>query len=47
MNLCGPLDRATVQGIVDAWTKRLLLVFPDQHISDAEHVAESSAPSRS
>ena len=34
-----PLETETVQEIVDAWTKHLVLVFPDQHISDAEHVA--------
>ncbi|MFI5000514.1 MAG: TauD/TfdA dioxygenase family protein, partial [Reyranellales bacterium] len=34
-----PLDAATVQAVVNAWTKHLVLVFPDQRISDAEHVA--------
>ena len=34
-----PLDAATVQAVVDAWTRHLVLVFPDQRIGDAEHVA--------
>ena len=34
-----PLEAETVQEIVDAWTKHLVLVFPHQPISDAEHVA--------
>jgi taurine dioxygenase len=34
-----PLDAATMQDITDAWMKHLVLVFPDQRISDAEHVA--------
>jgi taurine dioxygenase len=33
------LDAATAQAVSDAWMKHLVLVFPDQHISDAEHVA--------
>jgi alpha-ketoglutarate-dependent taurine dioxygenase len=33
------LDAATVQALTDAWTQHLVLVFPDQRISDAEHVA--------
>ena len=34
-----PLEAGTVQEIVDAWTKHLVLVFPAQHVTDAEHVA--------
>ena len=34
-----PLDAATVQQITDAWTKHLVVVFPDQRITDQEHVA--------
>src|SRR5216684_3022285 len=34
-----PLDAATVQEIVDAWMKHLVVVFPDQPITDAQHVA--------
>ena len=34
-----PIDAATVQAITEAWMKHLVLVFPDQHVSDAEHVA--------
>jgi taurine dioxygenase len=32
-------DATTLQAMKDAWTRHLVLVFPDQHISDAEHVA--------
>jgi alpha-ketoglutarate-dependent taurine dioxygenase len=34
-----PLDAATVQEIIDAWMKHLVVVFPNQPISDAQHVA--------
>ncbi|MBV8187559.1 MAG: TauD/TfdA family dioxygenase [Alphaproteobacteria bacterium] len=34
-----PIDAATVQAVSDAWMKHLVLVFPDQRVSDAEHVA--------
>jgi taurine dioxygenase len=34
-----PLDAATVADVSNAWMKHLVLVFPDQRISDAEHVA--------
>ena len=34
-----PMDAATRQDVIDAWTKHLVLVFPDQPISDEEHVA--------
>ncbi|MFZ5781891.1 MAG: TauD/TfdA dioxygenase family protein [Pseudomonadota bacterium] len=34
-----PLDGETRQAIHDAWMKHLVVVFPDQHITDAEHVA--------
>src|SRR5262249_5645766 len=34
-----PLDAATLAAIVEAWTKHLVLVFPGQDVSDAEHVA--------
>jgi len=34
-----PLDAATVQAVSDAWMKHLVLVFPDQRITDQEHVA--------
>src|SRR5881392_2308390 len=34
-----PLDSQTVQAVSDAWTRHRLLVFPDQDITDAEHVA--------
>ena len=33
------LDAETVKAIRDAWTRHLVLVFPDQQISDQEHVA--------
>jgi alpha-ketoglutarate-dependent taurine dioxygenase len=34
-----PMDGATTQAVIDAWTKHLVLVFPDQDITDQEHVA--------
>jgi alpha-ketoglutarate-dependent taurine dioxygenase len=34
-----PLDAATVRAITDAWTKHLVVVFPDQRITDQQHVA--------
>ncbi|HEY6983624.1 TauD/TfdA family dioxygenase [Reyranella sp.] len=34
-----PVEAQTVQAIRDAWTRHLVLVFPDQRISDPEHVA--------
>src|SRR6185369_6385800 len=34
-----PIDGATRQAVLDAWTRHLVLVFPDQDITDAEHVA--------
>ena len=33
------LDAATRQEILDAWMKHLVVVFPDQPITDQEHVA--------
>ena len=34
-----PLDAETVKQVHDAWMKHLVVVFPDQQISDQEHVA--------
>ncbi len=34
-----PLDEETRRAVHDAWMKHLVVVFPDQPISDAEHVA--------
>jgi taurine dioxygenase len=34
-----PLDAATRQAVIDAWTEHLVLVFPGQDITDQEHVA--------
>jgi alpha-ketoglutarate-dependent taurine dioxygenase len=34
-----PMDAGTVQAVVDAWTRHLVLVFPDQRVTDQEHVA--------
>ena len=34
-----PLDAPTRQEILDAWMKHLVVVFPDQPITDQEHVA--------
>ena len=33
-----PLDAQTRQEVLDAWMQYLVLVFPDQKITDAEHV---------
>ena len=33
------MDEATFKAVSDAWTKHLVLVFPDQRITDQEHVA--------
>jgi taurine dioxygenase len=32
-------DSATLQAIKDAWTRHLVVVFPDQDITDQQHVA--------
>lgn len=32
------MDAATREQVIDAWTKHLVLIFPDQRISDEEHV---------
>ncbi len=34
-----PLDAATFRQLHEIWMEHLVLVFPDQHITDAEHVA--------
>ena len=34
-----PMDAATTQAVIDAWTKHLVLVFPEQDITDQQHVA--------
>ena len=34
-----PLDDATRQELLDAWTQHLVLVFPGQPVTDEEHVA--------
>jgi len=34
-----PLEAATFRELHDIWMEHLVLVFPDQHITDAEHVA--------
>jgi alpha-ketoglutarate-dependent taurine dioxygenase len=34
-----PLDAETVKQVHDAWMKHLVVVFPDQHITDQQHVA--------
>jgi alpha-ketoglutarate-dependent taurine dioxygenase len=38
LDLRRPMDAATRQAVIDAWTRHLVLVFPDQDITDAEHV---------
>ena len=34
-----PLDAATVREITDAWMRHLVVVFPGQPVTDAQHVA--------
>ena len=34
-----PLDPAAFRELHDIWMEHLVLVFPDQHVTDAEHVA--------
>jgi alpha-ketoglutarate-dependent taurine dioxygenase len=34
-----PMDAETLRAVSDAWMKHLVLVFPDQRITDQEHVA--------
>jgi taurine dioxygenase len=34
-----PMDPETLRAVADAWTKHLVLVFPDQRVTDQEHVA--------
>lgn len=33
-----PMDAATRQAVIDAWTDHLVLVFPEQDVTDQEHV---------
>jgi alpha-ketoglutarate-dependent taurine dioxygenase len=39
VDMRAPMDAATRQAVLEAWTKHLVLVFPDQRITDQEHVA--------
>lgn len=39
VDMRAPMDDATVRAVRDAWTKHLVVVFPDQRITDQEHVA--------
>ncbi len=39
IDMRAPLDDATLQTLLDIWMEHLVLVFPAQHVSDAEHVA--------
>jgi alpha-ketoglutarate-dependent taurine dioxygenase len=34
-----PMNAETLRAVSDAWMKHLVVVFPDQHITDQEHVA--------
>ena len=34
-----PMDAATFRAVHDAWMEHLVVVFPDQHITDDEHIA--------
>src|SRR5690348_14254060 len=37
-----PMDPDTLRAVNEAWTKHLVLVFPDQPVTDQEHVAFTS-----
>ena len=39
VDLRRPIDAAMLQAIKDAWTQHLVIVFPDQPLTDQEHVA--------
>ena len=39
VDLRQPLSNDVLQAIHDAWMQHLLLVFPDQPLTDEEHVA--------
>jgi alpha-ketoglutarate-dependent taurine dioxygenase len=39
IDMRAPLDAATFQELHEIWMQHLVLVFPAQHITDAEHVA--------
>src|SRR5580698_9260033 len=38
IDMRAPLDPATFRAVHDVWMQHLVLVFPGQHITDAEHV---------
>src|ERR1700684_2767812 len=38
IDMRAPLDPATFQALHKAWMDHLVVVLPEQHISDAEHV---------
>ena len=39
VDLSSPMDKATITAIQNAWYDHLLLIFPDQPITDAQHIA--------
>jgi alpha-ketoglutarate-dependent taurine dioxygenase len=39
IDMRAPLDAETFQALHDIWMEHLVLVLPEQHITDAEHVA--------
>ena len=39
VDLRGPMDETTFRDVHDAWMRHLVVVFPEQRISDEEHVA--------
>ncbi len=39
IDMRAPLDGATFRALHDIWMEHLVLVFPSQHVTDAEHVA--------
>src|SRR4029450_7044051 len=39
VDMTRPVDAETVRQVHDAWMKHLVVVFPDQKISDQQHVA--------
>ncbi len=39
VDMGAPMDKETFQAVHDAWMEHLVVVFPDQKISDEQHVA--------
>src|SRR5215510_10193780 len=39
VDMTRPIDADTVKQVHEAWMKHLVVVFPDQHVTDQQHVA--------